>query len=318
MISIVVVNYNGDRFLGACLSSISLQTYRDFEVIVVDNGSTDGSEEKVHDFSFQTRLIKFSTNRGYPAALNAGIKAASGEYILTLNNDTIISDTFLEKMQSAIQSDPLVGMCASKMILPDGMIDSTGIVLSMSGAAWDRGMFQKDEGQFDVPGEVFGPCAGAALYRKEMLEEIGFFDEDFFMYMEDVDVAFRGRLAGWRCLYVPGAVVVHHHGGTAGRGSDLCVYYGNRNIIWYCFKDFPVKMLVAFLPWILGRNLVVIFYYAMKQQGKVAVKAKVDALRGLGKIIGKRREIIQVCPDHEIMKFIEPWSDMMAGKNVDH
>ena len=136
-------------------------------------------------------------------------------------------------------ADADVGMCASKMLFPDGRINSTGICISRSGAAWDRGMFEPDRGQYDLEEEVFGPCAGAALYRKEMLEEIGLFDEDFFLYMEDVDLAFRGRLAGWKCIYVPEAKVYPPSWRNSRFGSDLSVYYGNRNVIWYAIKDFP-------------------------------------------------------------------------------
>jgi GT2 family glycosyltransferase len=186
------------------------------------------------------------------------------------------------------------------MLFPDGRINSTGICISRSGAAWDRGMFEQDLGQYDIREEVFGPCAGAALYRKVMLEEIGLFDEDFFLYMEDVDLAFRGRLAGWKCVYVPEAVVYHYHGGTAGYGSSLSVYYGNRNIIWYAIKDFPMRILITSLLFILTRNLAAIPYYCLRGQGKVILKSKLDGLR-------KRNNVIRKVPEKEIKKFIKTW-----------
>ena len=158
--------------------------------------------------------------------------------------------------------------------------------------------------------EVFGPCAGAALYRKEMLEEIGLFDEDFFLYMEDVDLAFRGRLAGWKCIYVPEAKVYHHHGGTAGFGSDLSVYYGNRNIVWYAIKDFPTRLLITSLPFILARNLAVIPYYALRGQGRVILKSKLDALKGVPRMLRKRRECVRRALTHEIDRFVKTWSSM--------
>lgn len=313
MLSVVVVNYNGQKYLNTCLSSLADQSAVDFEVIVVDNGSTDGSENTVRTCLPGARLIRLQTNRGYSGALNEGIVLAKGDYILALNNDTILDRHFIENIRSEMQADATIGMCASKMLLPDGRINSTGICISRSGAAWDRGMFQPDNGQFDCPDEVFGPCGGAALYRRKMLDEIGYFDEDFFLYMEDVDVAFRGRLAGWRCVYVPGAVVIHHHSGTAVYGSDLAVYYGNRNIIWYSCKDLPALLLIMFLPFIVGRNIGVIAYYAARGQGTTALRAKIDGCRGLGKIIKKRREIIRKVDYKEIMKYIEPWGIMRAG-----
>ncbi|MCX6677066.1 MAG: glycosyltransferase family 2 protein [Methanothrix sp.] len=303
MISVVVLNYNGKRFLDDCLSSLAAQTFCDFEVIVVDNASTDGSVEHIKANFPWVRLLINQENLGFAAGTNVGIRQAGGEYILTLNNDTWANMGFIELLAGPM-SEKDVGMCASKMLFPDGKINSTGICISRSGAAWDRGMFQKDNGQYNRCEEVFGPSAGAALYRREMLDEIGLFDEDFFLYMEDVDLAFRGRLAGWRCIYVPEAVVYHHHGGTAGNGSDLCVYYGNRNVIWYVVKDFPTRILLTSLFFILARNLATIPYYALRGQGRVILKSKLDALRGIPGMIRKRRHVLRATPDNEIAKFI--------------
>ncbi|MCE5298160.1 MAG: glycosyltransferase [Methanoregulaceae archaeon] len=307
MVSVVVVNYNGQKFLPGCLTSLAEQTVRDFEVIVIDNGSVDGSEDAVQTHFPGAKLFRLSTNQGYPAALNYGIKESKGEFILALNNDTTLNPGFMEALLSSTFVDKSVGMWAVKMILPDGRINSTGICISRSGAAWDRGMFQPDTGQFDQADEVFGPCGGAALYRREMLEEIGYFDEDFFLYMEDVDVAFRGRLAGWRCAYVPKAVVIHHHSGTAGYGSDLAVYYGNRNILWYWFKDLPAGLLIVYLPWLLGRTFGVICYYGVRGQGRVALHSKIDGIAGLGRMINKRRFIIRKVGYHDLSRFIRTW-----------
>jgi len=317
MLSVIVVNYNGQKYLDTCLSSLADQSSGDFEVIIVDNGSTDGSVQDVQTRHPGSRLIRLPTNKGYSGALNEGIRYAKGDYILALNNDTILDRHFIASIRLPMEADVSVGMCASKMLLPDGRINSTGICLSLSGAAWDRGMFQPDEGQFDKTGEVFGPCGGAALYRREMLDEIGYFDEEFFLYMEDVDVALRGRMAGWQCVYVPQAVVIHYHSGTSGYGSDLSVYYGNRNIIWYSIKDLPALLLLLFLPFIVGRNIGVIGYYATQGQAMTALKAKIDGCRGLGRMLKKRRKIIRKVGYKEIMKYIEPWGDIRAGYHVD-
>ena len=312
MISIVVLNYNGLRYLDDCLSSLAMQTIRDFEVIVVDNASTDGSVEHIEANFPWVRLVINKKNLGFAGGTNSGIRAARGELIFTFNNDARADSRLLEHLQKPM-SDPnmansKVGVCAAKMLFPDGRINSAGICVSRSGAAWDRGMFESDEGQYNLQEEVFGACAGAALYRKKMLDEIGLFDEDFFLYMEDVDLAFRGRLAGWKCIYVPEAVVYHHHGGTAGFGSDLSIYYGNRNVIWYAIKDFPTRLLITSLPFILARNLAVIPYYALRGQGRVILKSKLDALLGIPKMLGKRQRVQRLASPKEISKFIKTWS----------
>ncbi|WP_214041225.1 glycosyltransferase family 2 protein [Methanoculleus sp.] len=316
MISVVVTNYNGRKYLADCLSSLALQTYRDFETILVDNASTDGSVEFVEEHYPEVRIVRNRENLGFAGGTNAGIRAARGEYVLTLNNDTRADSRFVEHLGNAMDADPAAGMCAAKMLFPDGSINSTGICISRSGAAWDRGMYEPDHGQYDRPEEVFGPCAGAALYRREMLDEVGLFDEDFFCYMEDVDLAFRARLAGWTCRYVPGAQVYHYHGGTAGVGTDFAVYYGNRNVVWYVMKNFPSRLLVTSLPWILGRNLAVIPYYAVRGRGWAIVRSKVDAVRGIPRMLRKRSTIRRKVPDSVIKRFTQTWSNIGRPTHV--
>lgn len=306
LISVIVLNYNGRGFLDGCLTSLASQTYSDFEVIVVDNGSRDGSPEYIEENYPWVRLAKNDENLGFAGGTNVGIRAAKGEFIITLNNDSRADSRFIEELIKPM-ADPEVGVCAAKMLFPDGRINSAGICISRSGAAWDRGMFEPDRGQYEFVEEVFGACAGAALYRREMLDEIGLFDEDFFLYLEDVDLAFRARLAGWKCLYVPGARVIHHHGGTAGVGSDLAVYYGNRNIVWYPIKDFPFRLLITSLPFIVARNLAVIPYYALRGQGGVILKSKLDALKGVVKMMEKRKDVVRRADYSQINRFVEIW-----------
>ncbi|MCK9586139.1 glycosyltransferase family 2 protein [Methanothrix soehngenii] len=306
LISVIVLNYNGRGFLDGCLTSLASQTYSDFEVIVVDNGSRDGSPDYIEENYPWVRLAKNDENLGFAGGTNVGIRAAKGEFIITLNNDSRADSRFIEELIKPM-ADPEVGVCAAKMLFPDGRINSAGICISRSGAAWDRGMFEPDRGQYEFVEEVFGACAGAALYRREMLDEIGLFDEDFFLYLEDVDLAFRARLAGWKCLYVPGARVIHHHGGTAGVGSDLAVYYGNRNIVWYPIKDFPFRLLITSLPFIVARNLAVIPYYALRGQGGVILKSKLDALKGVVKMMEKRKDVVRRADYSQINRFVEIW-----------
>lgn len=306
-VSVIIVNYNGERFLKECLDSLRAQTYTDFEVILVDNHSSDRSNEIVGHTYPEVILIRNTANHGFARGSNDGIRASRGRFILTLNNDTRLDPGFIKEIVRPQIHDGKVGICASKMLYPDGRINSTGTCISRSGAAWDRGMSEPDHGQYNQPGEVFGACAGAALYRREMLDEIGLFDEDFFMYMEDVDLSFRARYAGWRCVFVPDAVAYHHHGGTSGVGSDTAVYYGNRNILWVVFKNFPRTLLLSSLPWITGRTIGTIGFYAAKGQLQVILRSKIDALYGLNLSLQKRKTTIHKVPGDEVSSWVHTW-----------
>jgi len=315
VVSVVIVNYNGKVFLEKCITSLMSQSYPAIEIILVDNGSSDGSIDYVMKKFPSVKIITNNNNFGFAKGNNIGIESAKGELIATLNNDTEVTRNWLTELVNAINSDQKVGMCASKMLFmkKPKLINSTGICISRSGACWDRGMFETDCGQYDSHNEVFGPCAGAAMYRKSMLEDIGLFDEDFYAYMEDVDLAFRGRLRGWKCLYVPKAIVYHVYGGTAGYASDYTVYYGNRNIIWNCVKNYPARLLITSLPWIIGRNLAVIPYYILKGHGVVIIRSKIDAIKGISKILKKRSSCLM--DEDTIGDFIQTWSDIPMPPN---
>jgi len=318
LVSVVVVNYNGRHFLGECLASLKNQTYSPIEIILVDNASSDGSVEFVQASFPDVHIVQNSENRGFSGGANSGIMESNGMFILTLNNDTRMDSHCIRSLVHAIASDARIGMGAIKMLFPDGTINSTGICISRSGAAWDREMFKRDSHDNSPEGEIVGPCAGAAIYRRSMLDAIGLFDEDFFLFMEDVDLALRARLAGWECAYVPEAVVYHHHGGTAGFMSDLTVYYGNRNILWYPIKDFPAWYLVTSLPWILGRTIAVIPYYALRGQGRIILKSKIDGLKGIPRMIRKRRTVERIITPGMIKKLIRTWSSIQRRSDVDH
>jgi GT2 family glycosyltransferase len=309
LISIIIVNYNGLHFLEPCLSSLATQTYKNFEIIFVDNGSSDGSVGFVQEHYPRVRIVETGKNLGFAGGTNTGIRIAHGEFILTLNNGTKADPHFLEEIQKPFLQDAKTGMCGSKMLFPDGRINSTGICISRSGAAWDRGIYEPDTGQYENPEEIFGPCAGAALYRRSMLDEIGLFDEDFFIYMEDVDLAFRARFAGWECRYIPTARVTHLMGGTTGINSDLSVFYSNRNLIWNVIKNFPARTLFISLPWIIGRNCADIPYYIYKGKGRVILKAKASAFMGIIRMLKKRENSTRKVPEEQIRKWIHIWMD---------
>jgi len=308
LVSVIIVNYNGIKFLEDCFRSLYHQTCSPCEVILVDNASRDGSIEFIQEHFPDVKILIQTMNLGFAGGTNAGIREAQGEFILTLNNDTIVTPCFIEELIKPMTHDPSVGMCASKMVFPDARVNSTGLCISRSGAAWNRGMFESDQGQFDQSKEVFGPCAGAALYRRAMLDEIGLFDEDFFMYMEDVDLAFRARLSGWKCIYVPTAQIIHKHGGTAGFKSDLSIYYGNRNLVWYVVKNFPSRTLFLSSPWVLGRNCAALLYYILHGRGRTIIRAKTAMIQGLPAMVRKRRDIKRRVPTGETEKWILTWS----------
>ena len=302
--SVIIINYNGISFLTDLLDSLYAQTYDDFEIILVDNASTDGSVAFIQSFSPDIHLIVNQFNRGFAGGCNDGADIAKGEFFLFLNVDIILCPEFLATMHEAIQKYDGYGMYGPKMKYPDGRINSTGICISLSGAAWDRGLGAEDSGQHDQSEDILGPSGGAALFRRVTFFEAGGFDDDFFLYMEDLDLVIRAQLAGWKCRYIPQAVVYHHHGGIAGIESDISVYYGNRNILWYPVKNYPWWLLLFVFPWTVGRTIGVVGYYALRGQGKVAVKAKWDGICFLPSIIKKRKGQIKKPYIFGILRYI--------------
>jgi GT2 family glycosyltransferase len=287
--------------LEGCLRALEAQTYTDWASIVVDNGSTDGSVAWLRMAHPSVRVIANAENRGFAAAINQGIKASTSQYVVTLNNDAEASPGWLAALVEATESERArsvrVGMCASKMVFADrpDVINSAGICVDRVGIAWDRLGGETDHAGGGYPGarrweEVFGPCAGAALYSRAMLDEIGWFDDDFFAYMEDVDLAWRARRAGWRCLYVPGARVVHRHSATGGEGSPFKSFYKGRNKVWLVLKNYPLGRLWYNVPLVVLYDVAAVIY-ALVWQGDVhALRGRIAALAGLGRMWAKRRD----------------------------
>jgi hypothetical protein len=292
--SVAILNWNGRRYLNDCLTSLEAQTYLDFEVILVDNGSTDGSVEWVTEHFPQVRVIRNETNVGFAAGNNQAISASQAEFVVTLNNDTRAEAGWLAALVAAAEEDPTVGMCASKMLFADrpGVINSTGINLDPVGIAWDRRGGEPDDGQEIESVEVFGPCAGAALYRRAMLDQIGLFDERFFAYLEDVDIAWRARLAGWRCLYVPTARVYHVHSATAREGSPFKNRLLGRNKVWTIVKNYPPARLILYLPLILFYDLAAVLYALAVRRDISSFQGRLQGLRGLPDVWRQRRGIL--------------------------
>lgn len=243
MISVVIVNWNRRNLLSACLQSLRGQTFAPFETIVVDNGSSDGSPDVAREFGAQ--LICNQTNLGFCAANNQGIALACGEYVALLNNDAEAEPGWLAALHRACSQSPEIGMAASKVLVWEDprRIDKAGHLIFPDGQNRGRGAGALDRGQFDREEDVLWPDGSAALYRKSMLDRIGGFDEDFFAYGDDAELGLRARIAGWRCVYTPAAVVRHHRGSTLGKGSAARLELIERNRVLLALKLFPWSLL---------------------------------------------------------------------------
>jgi GT2 family glycosyltransferase len=249
--SIVIPNWNGAHHLPVCLDALQGQTYPHIEVILVDNGSTDGSKALVREKYPQVRLLALKSNLGLTGGNNAGFRMAQGEILISLNNDTEAHPLFVESLVTALQEHPEAGMAAAKMLLFDRRdhIHSAGDGYGTDGIPFNRGVWEKDEGQYDEPGWIFGGCGGAVAYRRATLDDIGLFDESFFMYCEDVDLNWRAQLTGWRCWYTPQAIVYHKLSATGG--GPIASYYTGRNTLWVIAKNYPSALLRKYWPRIL-------------------------------------------------------------------
>jgi len=237
--SIIIPNWNGAEHLPTCLESLRRQTLLDLEVIVADNGSTDGSLPLLARDYPEARMLAMGENQGFAGACNAGMRAARGEFIVLLNNDTEADSRWLEEVVAAFERHPEAGLVASKMLLFDrrDIFHTAGDFYRVDGTPGNRGVWQRDVGQYDREEYVFNACGGSAAYRRAMLDQVGLLDEDFFFSCEDVDLAWRAQLTGWRCVYAPRAVVYHKLSATGGGATAS--FYDGRNFIYLLAKDYP-------------------------------------------------------------------------------
>jgi len=294
-ISIIIPTWNSVRVLQHCLGCLTEQIFQNFEIIIIDNASSDASienlDEKYPTSKFQIK--KLPTNLGYAVANNMGARLASGKWIALLNADAFPEPDWLEKLLHAAQENPEYKVFASRQLQANApeLLDGTGDAYHMTGLAWRQEYNQLSQEYGHQKKEVFSACPTAALYSRQAFLNAGGFDEDYFSYFEDVDLGFRLRLRGEKCLYVPEAVVHHVGSASTGKRSDFSVYYGYRNMIWTFFKDMPSPLFWIFLPLHIGTLMFFVTYLTLRGQGKVIGKAVFDAIRGLPKMIPKRREI---------------------------
>lgn len=304
---VVVVNWNGRAFIRACLESLRRQTYRNFTTVVVDNGSTDGSADLISAEYPEVRLIRLERNLGFAAANNTAIRSCRAEYIALLNNDASARATWLEQLVSALERYPQAGLAASKMEFADtpDTIDRAGDAYTIAGAGRLRGR-GRHASAYDRNQWIFGACAGAAIYRKRMLDKIGLFDASFFLIYEDVDLSFRAQLRGYKCLFVADAIVEHAASSSIKYDSETSVYYGHRNLEWNYIKNMPATLILLTLVPHLLYDLAGFVFFALRGRGQLYLKAKSDALKGAAAMFKKRKRIqARICvPEHYILSLL--------------
>ena len=300
MVSVIIVNFNGEFMILDCMNALRKQTYNNFEIVIVDNASSDNSLKAIRQCLYRTpigvpvKIIPLVTNSGFTGGNTEGLRYAEGDYIALLNNDTEPDESWLEELVTSLMGDPRVGICASKLICHNSnTVDSAGDGFSTMLKGFKIGEGKSSE-NFDHKKTVFGACAGAALYRRKMLEQIGFFDNDFFLIHEDTDLNFRAQLSGWKVLYIPTARVYHKVRSSIGSMSDLAVYYSLRNSELVRLKNVPFAIFIKCLPEVLLGLISEFIYFVLRHRRlKLFVKAKKDVIKMLPTILQKRRDIMK-------------------------
>jgi GT2 family glycosyltransferase len=294
LLSVIIPNWNGAAHLPTCLRALRAQTHPQLEVIVVDNGSADGSQALIRTEFPEVQLIALPENRGFTGACNVGLRAARGAFLALLNNDTEADSRWAAEVIACFARHPEAGMVASKMLLFDqrDTFHTAGDFYTLDGRAGNRGVWQRDVGQFEREEYVFSACGGAAAYRRAMLDQIGLLDEDFFFSMEDIDLAWRAQLADWRCVYAPKAVVYHKLSATGG--GVTASFYDGRNALWVIAKNYPTFLWRKYWRRILAAQLAAA-WQALRAWRGAAARAKLRGMAagliGLPKMLRKRRII---------------------------
>jgi GT2 family glycosyltransferase len=290
--TVVIVNWNGRRLISHCLAGLSRQTYQRFNTIVVDNNSKDGSVAYIKKYFPEVRIIALDRNEGFAVANNIAIDQARTKYVALINNDAVAHPQWLEKLIECMEGAPAVGIAASKILYKNNqtVIDRAGDAYTTAGAGYLRGRGMSAEA-YRRKEKIFGACAGAAIYRRSMLVEIGGFDEDFFLLYEDVDLSFRAQLNGYTCLYEPDSIAYHAPSSSIGSDSPTSIYYGHRNLEWVYVKNMPVRLIIRTFFSHLIYDLSAMLFFTLTGKATLFLKAKRDALTGIGKMLKKRKQI---------------------------
>ncbi len=296
LLSVIIPHYNGAHHLPPCFNALRRQSYPHLEILLVDNGSTDESLELTRRDFPEVKIIALNQNLGYAGAVNRGIEQSSGEIIVALNNDTEVAPGWAQALVDALQAHPEAGIIASKILLFDrrDTLHSAGDGFGCDGLPINRGVWQKDTGQFDQDTYIFGGCGGAVAYRRTMLADIGLLDEELFMYLEDVDLNWRAQLAGYRVVFAPDAVVYHHLSATGG--GVIASYYTGRNTIFVLAKNLPGSIFRRHWRAIFAAQLKIATDALRAWRGEAArarLRGQLAGLFGLPKWLAKRRAVQQ-------------------------
>ncbi len=294
-ICVIIVNWNGGHYLQRCLTQLSQQSYQPHEVIVLDNASSDGSPQMVAAQFPNVRLIEAGSNLGFAAGNNLAVCHASKDcdWIALLNPDAFPAPDWLQALVNAVQEYRDCAMFGSRLIDANTsiLLDGIGDAYHLSGLVWREAHGKPMTANTLQGKEIFSCCAAAALYRRDVFETLGGFDENYFCYVEDVDLGFRYRLLGHRIRYIPDSIVYHIGSALTGRASDFSIYHGHRNLVWTFVKDMPSVLFWALLPLHLALNLFSITYFALQGRSKVIWRAKWDAIKGLPRVWRQRRQL---------------------------
>ena len=287
LVDIVIPHCNGRQMLADCLASIQRQSWQDYQVIVVDNGSTDDSVPFLREFWPVVRVIARTENTGFSAAVNAGIQAGAAPFVFLLNNDTELEPNCLEVLLQAAAQGSEYAYFAPKMLSYHQrfILDGAGEGYLRGGAGYRLGTMETDGDPYDTPRRVFGACGGAALYRRELFATIGFFDEDFFAYLEDVDLNLRANRAGLLCWYVPEARVYHIGSATSGsKFNELTIRLSTRNSFYVLAKNYPYRLLLRSLPVICIYQACWLLFTVKKRQLRPYLAGLAEAVANLGRM----------------------------------
>lgn len=306
-VSAIVVNHDRKELLRGCLESLRRalgDTGAQSEILVADNASRDGSRELVRARFPEARLLELPTNRGFGAGVNQALQRASGEWVLVLNNDASVAPEAVGELLAAGRRDPAVWAVAAQLrfVGRTGTINSTGLVVDRLGVAADRDLGRRSDHARE-PVEIFGPSAACALYRREALEQLGGFDERFFVYLEDVDLAWRARMHGWRSLYAPAAVAYHHHSATGSHGSPLKYYWVGRNRVRLLAKNADVALLRRYGAAMVAYDLAYVAYAAVADRTLAPARGRLAGLREWRELRREQREgrrPVALSPPHGI------------------
>jgi GT2 family glycosyltransferase len=297
LVTVVIVNWNGKRYLKDCLNSLEQQSNRAFDTIVVDNGSNDGSAQFLQQNYPNIKVIALDRNIGYSVGINLGIQNAQSKYLIALNNDTKVHSNWLEELLKMAESNSHIGSCQPKImsIQNPQLIDSVGLAIKKNGEAYQIGFQEKDHGQYDKFTELLGACSASVLYRREALMQIGGFDADFFAYFEDVDIALRLNKAGWKCMFVPTSIVYHYGSATAVNESPFKTYLLTRNQYFYRIKNQSAGLTLQFLlerPKDISKNALPLIKKRQFGVFTSMVKGNIDGLKSFSKMYHKRSAVL--------------------------